>query len=81
MEGAALLRELHVVGPSLEFGRDVEGAPQHRGLGASLLARAEAIAAEHGFARLAVISALGTRGYYQRQGYWLDGTYMVRNLP
>jgi elongator complex protein 3 len=80
LEGAALLRELHVVGPSLEFGSGVEGAPQHRGLGARLLARAEAIAVERGYTRLAVISALGTRGYYRRQGYSLDGTYMVRNL-
>jgi elongator complex protein 3 len=80
LEGAALLRELHVVGPSLEFGSGVEGAPQHRGLGARLLARAEAMAVERGYTRLAVISALGTRGYYRRQGYSLDGTYMVRNL-
>jgi elongator complex protein 3 len=80
LNGAALLRELHVVGPSLEFGSGLDGAPQHRGLGAGLLAQAEGIAAEHGFDRLAVISALGTRGYYERLGYVLEGTYMVRNL-
>jgi elongator complex protein 3 len=81
LDGAALLRELHVVGPSLEFGRDLPGAAQHAGLGARLLARAEARAAESGFARLAVISALGTRHYYHKLGYSLAGTYMVRDLP
>jgi elongator complex protein 3 len=77
---AALLRELHVVGPSLEFGSDLAGAPQHSGLGARLLNHAETVAGERGYARLAVISALGTRGYYRRAGYSLDGTYMVRDL-
>ena len=80
LEGAALLRELHVVGPSVEIGRGVEGAAQHRGLGARLLAQAEATAQLRGFPRLAVISALGTRGYYERQGYSLEGTFMVRSL-
>ena len=81
LQRAALLRELHVVGPSLEFGRGLVGAPQHSGLGARLLAQAEAIAGERGYPRLAVISALGTRAYYGRRGYSLEGTYMVRNLP
>jgi elongator complex protein 3 len=80
LRGAALLRELHVVGPSLEFGHDLAGAAQHAGLGARLLAEAEADAKQNGFARLAVISALGTRNYYRRQGYSLEGTYMVRDL-
>lgn len=81
LRGAALLRELHVVGPSLEFGSDLAGAPQHSGLGARLLAQAEAVATDHGYARLAVISALGTRGYYRSRGYALEGTFMVRDLP
>jgi elongator complex protein 3 len=80
LQQAALLRELHVVGPSLEFGRGLAGAPQHSGLGARLLAEAEALAGGKGYARLAVISALGTRGYYRRRGYSLEGTFMVRKV-
>jgi elongator complex protein 3 len=80
LQRAALLRELHVVGPSLELGRGLAGAPQHSGLGARLLALAELIAGDYGYSRLAVISALGTRAYYSRRGYSLEGTYMVRNL-
>lgn len=80
LEGAALLRELHVVGPSLEIGREAPGAAQHVGLGSRLLRHAERLAAERGYARLAVISAVGTRGYYRRRGYSLHGTYMVRTV-
>ncbi len=80
LSGAALLRELHVVGPSLEFGRELPGAAQHAGLGARLMAAAEGRAEENGFVRLAVISAIGTRPYYRRLGFSLEGTYMVRDL-
>jgi elongator complex protein 3 len=80
LDGAALLRELHIVGPSLELGREQEGAAQHAGLGGTLLQESETLAAAAGYRRLAVISALGTRGYYRRQGYGLKGTYMVRDL-
>jgi elongator complex protein 3 len=42
---------------------------------------AERIAAcEHGSRRLAVIAGVGTRHYYARLGYHLDGPYMVKNL-
>ncbi len=75
---AALLRELHVVGPSIEVGKELDGAAQHAGMGVELMREAESIAAEAGYKRLAVISALGTRGYYRRLGYRLRGTYMVR---
>jgi elongator complex protein 3 len=42
--------------------------------------QAEVIARDAGFKRLAVIAALGTRQYYQKLGYTLDGTYMVKSL-
>jgi elongator complex protein 3 len=80
LRNAALLRELHVVGQSVEFGRELPGAAQHSGLGARLMSWAEERAAAAGFSRLAVISALGTRNYYRRLGYSLEGTYMVREL-
>lgn len=80
LAGAALLRELHVVGPSLEIGRGQGGAAQHVGLGARLLHESEGRAAARGYRRLAVISAVGTRDYYAARGYRLNGTYMVRDL-
>lgn len=42
---------------------------------------AERIAArEHRSTRLAVISGVGTRHYYRRLGYHLEGPYMVKTL-
>jgi elongator complex protein 3 len=68
LEGCALLREVHVYGASLELGSR-GGAPQHAGLGRRLVERAAALAGAAGFARLAVISAVGTRDYYRALGF------------
>ncbi len=35
---------------------------------------------EHGSRKLAVISGVGTRDYYRRLGYELEGPYMVKML-
>lgn len=80
LDGAALVREVHVYGQSLRVGSEVEGAAQHMGLGSSLMGRAESIARREGYQRLAVIAALGTRGYYRKLGYRLGETYMLKDL-
>lgn len=54
---------------------------QHQGIGTLLMEEAERIARdEHGSTRVAVISGVGTRDYYRRLGYFLDGPYMVKDL-
>jgi elongator complex protein 3 len=78
--GAALVREVHIYGQSVEVGSSEEGAAQHIGLGTRLLAHGEDLARRHGFQRIAVIAALGTRGYYRKLGYELSETYMVKSL-
>jgi elongator complex protein 3 len=80
LRGAAILREVHVYGQSLEVGADQSGAAQHIGLGTRLILEAEDLARRSGYGRLAVISALGTRGYYRKLGYELGETYMVKSL-
>ena len=46
-----------------------------------LMEEAERIAREeHGSIKLAVISGVGTRHYYRKLGYELEGTYMVKYL-
>lgn len=35
---------------------------------------------EHRSAKLAVISGVGTRHYYRKLGYELEGPYMVKDL-
>jgi elongator complex protein 3 len=80
LEGAAMIREIHVYGQSLEIGESSEGRAQHLGLGKQLIERAADIARERGYARLAVISAIGTREYYRKRGFE-DGTlYQIRML-
>ena len=41
----------------------------------------ENIACDKGFKKIAVISGIGVREYYQKNGYYLDGTYMTKLLP
>ncbi len=80
LNGAALVREVHVYGQSLQVGAAREGAAQHIGLGTRLLERAEELACERGFARIAVISAVGTRRYYEARGYRPGALYHVKTL-
>jgi elongator complex protein 3 len=77
---AAIVREVHIYGQSLEVGSGDDAAAQHSGLGERLMNEAEKVALEKGFKRIAVIAALGTRGYYRRLGYELGETYMVKVL-
>jgi elongator complex protein 3 len=44
------------------------------------MSKAEQLAQENDYQRIAVIAALGTRGYYRRFGYELGETYMVKEL-
>ena len=63
------------------LGERGENEIQHSGLGKRLLKEAERISREEfDSARLLVISAVGTRGYYKRLGYSLDGPYMAKSL-
>lgn len=80
LAGAAIIREVHVYGQSLEVGSDQEGAAQHIGLGTRLIEEAESVSKMHGFARLAVISAVGTRAYYAARGFDMGELYMVKPL-
>lgn len=80
LAGAAIIREVHVYGPSLPVGEDAPGAAQHIGLGTRLLREAERIAREAGFRRLAVIAAVGTRRYYLARGFRRGRYYLVKPL-
>jgi len=80
LEGAAVIREVHVYGQSLEVGAGMPGAAQHAGLGTRLLIEAGRVALEHGFHRLAVISAVGTRQYYAARGFEPGELYMIKTL-
>ncbi len=78
---AALIRELHTYGSLVPISSSDENASQHRGLGKSLLTKAETIARDNGFKKMAIISGVGVRDYYKKQGYELEGTYMLKKIP
>lgn len=80
LDEAALIREVHIYGQSLPVGAEQEGMAQHAGLGTRLLAEAERIARENGFARMAVISAVGTRQYYLARGFERGEYYLVKKI-
>jgi elongator complex protein 3 len=80
LAGAAIIREVHVYGQSLEVGEAKDGAAQHVGLGTKLLAKADEIAASKGFQKMAVIAAVGTRQYYLDRGFERGRLYLVKDL-
>jgi len=80
LQDAALLRELHVYGSEAGIG-DGTGEHQHRGHGQRLMAKAEELAREAGYDKLAVIAGIGAREYYREKlGYRQDGPYVSTRL-
>lgn len=77
--GEAMIREVHVYGRVAGLHQGGENA-QHRGLGRMLIERACDIARENGYTAINVISAIGTRGYYRKQGFTDNGLYQQRIL-
>jgi len=80
LEEASLIRELHVYGPIAPFRGIGESGWQHRGYGEWLLTKAEQIASDHGYPRIAVMSGIGVRGYYKRKGYEARGAFMIKEI-
>ena len=65
----------------MKLGEKEEDEVQHTGLGKKLMKEAEKISKEEFDAKkLLVISAIGTREYYQKLGYSLYGPYMSKIL-
>lgn len=79
LNNMALVRELHVYGNLVPVGLKGK-AIQHRGIGKRLLALAEKIASSNNQVGVAIISGIGVRGYYEKQGYYLCDTYMVKHF-
>jgi len=80
-QDTCIVREIHVYGKSLKLGEKGENEIQHSGLGKNLMKEAEKISREEFDAKkLLVISAIGTREYYQKLGYLLYGPYMSKPL-
>ncbi|XP_074143693.1 elongator complex protein 3 [Sminthopsis crassicaudata] len=79
--GVSIVRELHVYGSVVPVSSRDPAKFQHQGFGMLLMEEAERIAKqEHGAQKIAVISGVGTRNYYRKIGYVLEGPYMVKKL-
>ena len=77
----AMIRELHVYGRVKEVGKDSDTeSSQHLGIGKKLLKKAEEISKNKSYEKMAIISGIGVRDYYRKNGYTLEGTYMVKNI-
>lgn len=93
LDGAAIIREVHVFGDQLPIGYHPENwvenvldfsfAPgQHMGFGKKMQEKAyEKIRVYYPQCRkVAVIAWVGSRPYYEKQGYKLFGEYMMRSI-
>jgi len=82
LRDSALIRELHTYGKSTGLKSQSGESPQHLGLGMRLVQKAEKIAKdEFDLNRIAVISGVGVRGYYEKKlGYQLKDEYMTKEL-
>jgi len=81
VKSASIVRELHVYGSVVPVNAKDPSKFQHQGFGILLMEEAERIAREeHESEKISVISGVGTRNYYRKLGYELDGPYMSKLL-
>ena len=75
----ALVRELHVYGEQKPLESREDAGFQHKGIGRELLKEAERITSkEYSRHKIRVISGVGVREYYRKEGYKLENDYMVK---
>jgi len=80
LRNSAVIREVQTYGQLVPIS-ETRIAPQHRGLGKTLIKEAEKIAKkEFKLRKIAVISGIGVRNYWRKLRYKLEDTYMVKGL-
>lgn len=80
LHNSALIRELHVYSNLLNVGNNDNNSYQHKGFGKNLILKAEEIAKQNNFNKIAIIAGTGVRNYYKKLGYNLIDTYMVKEI-
>ncbi len=85
LKNAAIIRELHVYGQSINIGKENKELGQHKGLGKELMNKAEKIITKESkknksVKRIAIISGVGVREYYRKLGYELEKFYMIKKI-
>jgi len=69
LEGASVIREIHIFGEHVKVGEKVKKAGQHKGYGRQLIEKAAELTKKEGLSKLAVISGVGVREYYRKLGF------------
>ncbi len=80
LEWAALIREIHTFWDQLSINEKGSTFGQHIGFWKKLIAKAEEIAKNAWFNKIAVISWVWVRQYYEKRWYILQWEYMVREI-
>lgn len=80
LEWAALIREIHTFWDQLSIWEKWSTFGQHLGFGKKLIAKAEEIAKENGYKKIAVIAWVWVRQYYEKRWYELIWEYMIKTL-
>ncbi|RJR27855.1 tRNA uridine(34) 5-carboxymethylaminomethyl modification radical SAM/GNAT enzyme Elp3 [candidate division WWE3 bacterium] len=80
LKSSAIIREVHVYGRSMELGKKHKGGAQHAGLGNKLIHKAFELATNEGFKKIAVISSIGTKEYYNKYGFNQTGLYQIKEI-
>jgi elongator complex protein 3 len=76
-----IIRELKVLGRELPLGERNKEGWQHRGFGKELLREAERICnEEYDKNHIFVLSGIGVKEYYRKNGYVDDGVYLRKDL-
>lgn len=80
LKNTAIIREVHVYGETEGLSSKKQNTSQHKGVGRMLIDKAADIPKSQGLSSISVISAVGTRRYYGRLGFTLEGSYMGKQL-
>jgi len=80
LNNGSIIREVHVYGKVVGIEEESNGESQHLGLGKSLVNAAEEITKKRKLKKISVISAIGTRKYYEKLGYTKGELYMFKNI-
>jgi elongator complex protein 3 len=82
LQDAAIIREVHTYWDQLSIWAKWDWSWQHQWFGKKLLARAEDIIKTNypQIKKIAVISWVWVRGYYEKNWYTLEGEYMIKYI-
>jgi elongator complex protein 3 len=80
LENCSFIRELHVYGSIVKHDSKKTKEIQHRGFGKKMMKKAEEITYNNDIHKVAIISGVGVREYYENIGYKLEKDYMVKTI-